>query len=101
MTAKHFLTLLDLTAAELRGLVARAIELKALNRAGTIHEPFKHKVLAMVFEKSSTRTRMSFEVGMAQLGGTRSSSRRETPSSGAARPSRIPPGCCRGCRTSS
>jgi ornithine carbamoyltransferase len=49
--------------------VRRAIELKAFNRAGTIHEPFKHKVLAMVFEKSSTRTRMSFEVGMAQLGG--------------------------------
>jgi len=69
MHPKHFLTLLDLPAAELQGLVRRAIELKALNRAGTIHEPFKHKVLAMVFEKSSTRTRMSFEVGMAQLGG--------------------------------
>jgi len=69
MKPKHFLTLLDLPAAELRGLVSRAIELKALNNAGTIHEPFKHKVLAMVFEKSSTRTRMSFEVGMAQLGG--------------------------------
>ena len=69
MSPKHFLTLLDLSAAELRQLVSRAIELKALNRAGTIHEPFKHKVLAMVFEKSSTRTRMSFEVGMAQLGG--------------------------------
>jgi len=69
MNPKHFLTLLDLTAGELQHLVKRAIELKALNRAGTIHEPFKHKVLAMVFEKSSTRTRMSFEVGMAQLGG--------------------------------
>jgi len=69
MTPKHFLTLLDLPAQVLRRLITRAIELKALNRAGTIHEPFKHKVLAMVFEKSSTRTRMSFEVGMAQLGG--------------------------------
>jgi ornithine carbamoyltransferase len=69
MNPKHFLTLLDLSAAELQRLVRRAIELKAFNRAGTIHEPFKHKVLAMVFEKSSTRTRMSFEVGMAQLGG--------------------------------
>jgi ornithine carbamoyltransferase len=69
MNPKHFLTLLDLSAVELQQLVRRAIELKALNRAGTIHEPFKHKVLAMVFEKSSTRTRMSFEVGMAQLGG--------------------------------
>ena len=69
MNPRHFLTLLDLSAGELQQLVRRGIELKALNRAGTIHEPFKHKVLAMVFEKSSTRTRMSFEVGMAQLGG--------------------------------
>jgi ornithine carbamoyltransferase len=69
MNPRHFLTLLDLSPAELQHLVKRAVELKALNRAGTIHEPFKHKVLAMVFEKSSTRTRMSFEVGMAQLGG--------------------------------
>jgi ornithine carbamoyltransferase len=69
MQPRHFLTLLDLSATELKELVGRAIELKAFNQAGTIHEPFKHRVLAMVFEKSSTRTRMSFEVGMAQLGG--------------------------------
>jgi ornithine carbamoyltransferase len=69
MQPRHFLTLLDLSPAELKALIERAIELKALNRAGTIYEPFRHRVLAMVFEKSSTRTRMSFEVGMAQLGG--------------------------------
>ena len=69
MQTRHFLTLLDLTPAELNTLVERAIELKALNKAGTIYEPFKHRVLAMVFDKSSTRTRMSFETGMAQLGG--------------------------------
>ena len=69
MQPRHFLTLLDLTPAEHKSLVERAIELKALNRAGTIYEPFKHRVLAMVFDKASTRTRMSFEVGMAQLGG--------------------------------
>ncbi len=69
MNPRHFLTLLDLSPVELQHLVRRAIELKALNKAGSIHEPFKHRVLAMVFEKSSTRTRMSFEVGMAQLGG--------------------------------
>ena len=69
MQTRHFLTLLDLTPAELNTLIGRAIELKALNRAGTLYEPYKHRVLAMVFEKSSTRTRMSFEVGMAQLGG--------------------------------
>jgi len=69
MHAKNFLTLLDLTPEQLEGLVRRAIELKAMNRAGEHFEPFRHRVLAMVFEKSSTRTRMSFEVGMAQLGG--------------------------------
>jgi len=69
VNTRHFLTLLDLSADELRQLVQRAIELKAWNRAGRLHEPFKHRVLAMVFDKSSTRTRMSFEVGMAQLGG--------------------------------
>jgi len=69
MQPRNFLTLLDLSPAELKALIERAIELKALNKAGTIYEPFRHRVLAMVFEKSSTRTRMSFEVGMAQLGG--------------------------------
>jgi ornithine carbamoyltransferase len=69
MKTRHFLTLLDLSPAELETLVSRAIELKALHKAGTLHEPFKHRVLAMVFDKSSTRTRVSFETGMAQLGG--------------------------------
>ena len=70
MSRQHFLTLLDFTPESLRALITRAIELKALHKAGTLHEPLKNKVLAMVFEKSSTRTRMSFEAGMAQLGGT-------------------------------
>jgi ornithine carbamoyltransferase len=69
MTTRHFLTLLDFSAEELQGLIARAIELKAIHRAGMPHEPLKGRVLAMVFEKSSTRTRVSFEAGMAQLGG--------------------------------
>ena len=69
MNTKNFLTLLDLSPAQLGGLIRRAVELKAMNRAGEHFEPFRHRVLAMVFEKSSTRTRMSFEVGMAQLGG--------------------------------
>ena len=69
MNHQNFLTLLDLTAETLRGLITRAIELKNIQKAGTLHEPLKHKILAMVFEKSSTRTRMSFEAGMAQLGG--------------------------------
>ena len=69
MSHQHFLTLLDLNPETLRGLVTRATELKKLHKAGTRHEPLKCKILAMVFEKSSTRTRMSFEAGMAQLGG--------------------------------
>ena len=69
MSIRHFLTLLDLTADELRQLVQRAIELKEWHRAGRLHEPLRHRILAMVFDKSSTRTRMSFEAGMAQLGG--------------------------------
>jgi len=66
---RHFLTLRDLSAAELRALVDRAIELKAMHYAGKVHEPLKNRVLGMVFEKSSTRTRVSFETGMIQFGG--------------------------------
>ncbi len=67
--ARHFLTLLDLSPAELQQVIARAIELKAQHREGSAGEPFRNKVLGMIFEKSSTRTRVSFEAGMAQLGG--------------------------------
>jgi ornithine carbamoyltransferase len=69
MTARHFLTLLDLTPPELDGLLRRAIELKAQRRRGEPHMPLTGKVLAMIFEKASTRTRVSFEAGMSQLGG--------------------------------
>ena len=69
MSVRHFLTLNDLSRDELRGLIQRAIELKAKHTAGEIFEPLKNKVLGMVFEKSSTRTRVSFETGMAQFGG--------------------------------
>lgn len=69
MATRHFLSLLDLSPEELKQLLQRAIELKKMQHAGEIHEPLKNKVLAMIFEKSSTRTRVSFEAGMAQLGG--------------------------------
>jgi len=65
----HFLSLLDLDTDALRDLVRRAIELKAMRVRGEPYEPLRGKVLAMVFEKSSTRTRVSFEAGMAQFGG--------------------------------
>jgi ornithine carbamoyltransferase len=69
VSVRHFLTLNDLTPAELKGLIRRAIELKDMVREETIYEPMKNKVLGMVFEKSSTRTRVSFETGMVQFGG--------------------------------
>jgi ornithine carbamoyltransferase len=68
-TPRHFLTLLDLSAEELGYLVERAIELKTMQARGQTHTPLLHKTLGMIFEKSSTRTRVSFEVGMTQFGG--------------------------------
>ncbi len=70
MSVRHFLTLLDFSPQELAQLLARAIELKGLHRAGQDPTPLKGKTLAMLFEKASTRTRVSFEAGMAQLGGS-------------------------------
>ena len=68
-TVRHFLTLTDLSSDEFRQLIKRAIELKTMQHRGEIFEPLKNKILAMIFEKSSTRTRVSFESGMAQFGG--------------------------------
>jgi len=70
MSNKHFLTLCDLTGAEFEQLLQRAIELKKMQHDGVIYEPLKNRVMAMIFEKSSTRTRISFEAGMTQLGGS-------------------------------
>jgi len=69
MATRHFLSLLDLSPTEFRQLLKRASELKKMQHAGETFEPLKNKVLAMIFEKSSTRTRVSFETGMVQLGG--------------------------------
>jgi ornithine carbamoyltransferase len=69
MAIRHFLTLLDLTPAELERLIARAIQLKAMQQRHEIYEPLKNRVLGMIFEKSSTRTRVSFETAMAHFGG--------------------------------
>lgn len=70
MSTRHFLTLLDLSSEELEQLLQRAIELKQMRNRGEIYEPLKNQVLGMIFEKSSTRTRVSFETGMAQFGGS-------------------------------
>jgi ornithine carbamoyltransferase len=66
---KHFLTLLDLDQTQLQRLMQRAIELKAMRNAGEDHQYFKAKVMGMIFDKSSTRTRVSFEAAMTHFGG--------------------------------
>jgi ornithine carbamoyltransferase len=69
VSPRHFLTLMDLSSDELKQILNRASELKKIHRDGTQYQPLKNRVLAMIFEKSSTRTRVSFEAGMAQFGG--------------------------------
>lgn len=69
MSARHFLSLMDCTPQELSSLIRRGIELKELRERGVLFEPLKNRVLGMIFEKASTRTRLSFEAGMIQLGG--------------------------------
>lgn len=66
---RHFLTLLDITPTEATSILARGISLKAKQKAGEAHPTLEGKALAMIFEKASTRTRVSFETGMFQLGG--------------------------------
>jgi ornithine carbamoyltransferase len=70
MSPRHFTSLLDLSPEEACGLIDRAISLKAMLRRGEPHTPLTRRVMAMVFEKSSTRTRVSFETGMVHLGGS-------------------------------
>jgi ornithine carbamoyltransferase len=66
---QHFLTLLDIDPVNLNHIVRRATELKAIQHAGERYEPLYGKVMGMIFDKSSTRTRVSFETAMAQFGG--------------------------------
>lgn len=66
---RHFLKLADFRAEELEHMLERALWIKARQKAGNPYEPFHGKVLAMIFEKASTRTRVSFETGFYQMGG--------------------------------
>jgi len=68
MNPRHFTSLLDLSSEEFRRIINRAIALK--NNRDADFQPLKGQVLAMIFEKSSTRTRISFEAGMAHFGGS-------------------------------
>jgi len=70
MAVRHFLSLLDYSSTEYRRILDRARELQLAYEAGIRPATLQRRVLGMIFEKASTRTRLSFEAGMAQLGGT-------------------------------
>ncbi len=67
---RHFLTLRDFNKEELQEMIDLAIKIKAQQKRGESVPYLKNQTLAMIFEKSSTRTRVSFETGIYQLGGT-------------------------------
>ncbi len=69
LRTKHLLSIKDLSADEIYGIFALTKKLKSLQKRGKIYHPLKGKILAMIFSKQSTRTRMSFETGIFQLGG--------------------------------
>ncbi len=68
-TQKDFLKMADVSDKQIMDLIELALELKKLQKEGRAHPILAGKSLAMIFEKSSTRTRVSFETGMYQLGG--------------------------------
>ena len=66
---KDFLELLSIPVAELTGLLRLAAQLKVKQRRGVSHPLLQGRMLGLLFQKPSTRTRVSFEAGMNQLGG--------------------------------
>jgi ornithine carbamoyltransferase len=91
----HFLDLADYDAATLRTILAESGRLKGLRRTPAQPRPFAGKTLAMIFDKQSTRTRVSFDVAMRELGGETIVLTGKEMQLSAARPSPIPPACCR------
>jgi len=67
---KDLISLHDYTPSQVEAIITLALKLKAQQKAGIPHQILKGKTLGMIFTKSSTRTRVSFEVGINQLGGT-------------------------------
>ena len=68
LKGKHFLKLLDFTPAEIEGMLDLAADLKSKKKAGIPHRLCEGKNIALIFEKTSTRTRCAFEVAAADLG---------------------------------
>ena len=68
LKGKHFLKLLDFTPEEIEGLIDLAADLKAKKKAGIAHDTLRGKNIVLIFEKTSTRTRCSFEVAARDLG---------------------------------
>ncbi|MEM7003739.1 MAG: ornithine carbamoyltransferase [Pseudomonadota bacterium] len=69
MAKRDFLSLLDFSSEELGYLIKRSTEYRLMHEAGTVHQPLVGKVGALILEMNSTRTRVGFEAGMAQMGG--------------------------------
>ena len=90
---KDLLKLLDLTGEEILKILDTADQLKFSQKHGIPHDKLKGKTLAMIFEKNSTRTRVSFETGMYQLGATPCSCPARRARSAGANRWRTPPGC--------
>ena len=69
MQLRHFLDLSDYSASELKSFINRAIEFKRLKKAGIAYEPLRQRMIGLIFDMTSTRTRIAFEAAMANLGG--------------------------------
>lgn len=91
---KHLLKLLDLSTEEITDILNLADQLKYEQKHGIPHNILKGQTLGMIFQKSSTRTRVSFETGMYQLGGRRCSFLHVTFRSAAASRFRTPRAFC-------
>ena len=96
---RHFLDLIDIPRQELRGMIEASRAMKARRARGA--KPLDGRTLAMIFDKPSTRTRVSFDVAMRQLGGEAIMLTGRKCSSAAARPSPTPRAFCRAMSTPS
>lgn len=99
LKGRDFLTLLDYTPEEIAYLVDLAAELKAKKKAGVLHDVLRGKNVALIFEKTSTRTRCSFEVAAHDLGMGSTYLDPTGSQIGKRNPLLTPPRCCAACLT--